>query len=217
MSTINTIQQIKLYAREDANSIANEFEKKYNLPIRVKGIEFYGNEKAVESGEGYYEATLHYEVGNDSSVVTVSINYSSDDENIYSSQTVSEVAKQVKQYYDSQKGIKASTRYSKRRITAADEDILDDPEGFEDTLDDLADSVEEVQDQVDDIVEDDVTIDINNNIDGHYIAECETCNGIFISAVIESDQEIDHITGICPLCQKETNQYLKWVIKSVND
>lgn len=61
--------------------------------------------------------------------------------------------------------------------------------------------------------EDDPSIEMENNIENHYIAECESCGGIFISAILESDQEIDHVTGVCPLCEKETNQYLKWVIR----
>ena len=59
--------------------------------------------------------------------------------------------------------------YSTRKITAADEDdfledeVADDTEfGFND--EDL---------NIDDVREDDPTIEIDNNISGHYIAECE--------------------------------------------
>lgn len=115
--------------------------------------------------------------------------------------------------------IKAS-RYVK---AADDEDFSvdeidefdDDSDGFLDRIDDVADNVEDLQDIVEDVKEDAITISINNNIENHYIAECEDCEGIFISAVIESNQEIDHVSGVCPLCGKETDQYLKWVIKSV--
>ena len=95
------------------------------------------------------------------------------------------------------------------------EDFEDEDLGFADTVDDLAEDVEDIQDQIDDIQEDDVDIDIDNNIDGHYIAECENCHGIFISAVVESDQELESITGVCPLCEKDTTQYLKWVVHAV--
>lgn len=111
---------------------------------------------------------------------------------------------------------------NRRRIVAAEEDpyfeddIREEDDGFEDTLDDIADNIEDIQDQVEDIQEDDVNIEMDNNIDGHYIAECERCHGIFISAVIESDQEVETISGICPLCEKESDQYLKWIIKSVD-
>jgi len=115
---------------------------------------------------------------------------------------------------------------SSTRIVAADEDEnLDDfvedfdtsedadGEDFTDTLDDVADDIEDIQDSVDDIEEDDINIEIDNNITGHYIAECEGCHGVFISATVESEQEVTKVTGVCPLCQKETDQYLKWVIR----
>ena len=84
-----------------------------------------------------------------------------------------------------------------------------------DQLDDISDDVEDLQDALSDVHEDDTNIEIDNNISGHYIAECERCHGIFISAVTESDQAVKKITGICPLCDKETDQYLKWVVKDI--
>ena len=113
--------------------------------------------------------------------------------------------KKVYSAYCKSAKIEASTR-----IVAADEDSVAD------SLDDLSDSVDDLQDDVEEIREDDPNIEIENNIENHFIAECESCGGIFISAMLQSDQEIDHITGICPLCERETNQYLKWVIKKVN-
>ena len=127
------------------------------------------------------------------------------------------------------KGVKAATSQSK--ITAADEDdgfgdfegfgggsapdpIGDSGDGMEDAIDDLQDSVDDLQDSMEDIVEDDPNIDITNNIENHYIAECEKCKGIFISATVESDQDVDSISGICPLCEQETEQLLKWVIRA---
>lgn len=118
----------------------------------------------------------------------------------------------------SKDAIKAS-----QRITAAEGDFeemddfeLDDAtesDGLMDAVDDVADQVEDIQDSVDDMEEEDSAIEMNNNISNHYIAECEKCHGVFISAVIESDQEIDHVSGVCPLCNKESDQYLKWIIK----
>lgn len=110
----------------------------------------------------------------------------------------------------------------KRRIFAADDDqyfdddLLEEDDGLGSTLDNIEDNIEDIQDQVDDVQEDDVNIEMDNNIDGHYIAECDRCHGVFISAVIESDQEVEKISGTCPLCEKESDQYLKWVIKSVD-
>lgn len=113
------------------------------------------------------------------------------------------------------KSITAATKY----VKAADEDFEEDFEeadGVIDALDDVADSVEDIQSDIEDIDDDSVDIALNNNIADHYIAECDKCQGVFISAVIESDQDIDHVSGICPLCGKESDQYLKWVIRDIN-
>lgn len=120
-----------------------------------------------------------------------------------------------------------------QRITAAAEDdfedvVVDDnydindievDDEFNDKLDDVVDTVEDIQDTVDsdDQKAEDVNIDIENNISGHYIAECERCKGIFISATVQSDQKIDSVAGECPLCGEDTEQYLKWVVTPVSD
>lgn len=119
-----------------------------------------------------------------------------------------------------------STKHHKK-ITAAEDDIeyediddaVDDIDSIDDKLDDISDTVDDMQDQLDDEMfeESDPDIELDNNIAGHYIAECESCHNVFISAVIESDQEIEKISGICPVCDRDTDQYLKWVIKDVND
>ena len=86
---------------------------------------------------------------------------------------------------------------------------------FEEDIAD-AESNESLEDDADvqeDFEEDDVNIDVDNNIVNHLIAECDNCKGIFISAMIASEQEVDSINGICPLCNKETTQMLKWIIK----
>lgn len=95
------------------------------------------------------------------------------------------------------------------------DDVSDD--SFGDSIDDLSNQVEDLQDSIDDVTEDNVTIDTDNNISNHYIAECDNCHGIFISAVIESDQHVKSISGVCPLCEKESSQLLKWIIRDVAD
>lgn len=115
---------------------------------------------------------------------------------------------------------------AKSAILAADEDEggfgfdepedmgeFDDMDGADDKLDDMADDIEDLQDTIDEVTEDDVNIEVDNNIEGHYIAECDKCHGIFISAMVESDQPVTSIRGTCPLCDSESEQYLKWVIK----
>ena len=113
----------------------------------------------------------------------------------------------------------ASNTITRRKITAADDFddvdgliVEDDDAAIGNQIDTLQDKVEDIQDTVDDVQEDDSNIEIDNNIANHYIAECDKCHGIFISAMIESDQDVDHISGKCPLCQKESDQLLKWVI-----
>lgn len=110
-----------------------------------------------------------------------------------------------------------------RRIVAADEEdfgMMDDLVEDEDTaigeqIDDIADDIEDMQDDIDEVTEDETSIEVDNNITGHYIAECDKCKGVFISAIVESDEEISSVKGVCPLCDKESEQFLKWIIKDV--
>lgn len=112
-------------------------------------------------------------------------------------------------------------KITKRSIMAADDfdesSIFDDEEGFEEDLGDAIDEEgefeEEESDSSTDMQEDDVNIDVDNNVVNHLIAECDNCHGIFISAMIASEQEIESINGICPLCNKDTTQVLRWIIK----
>ena len=119
------------------------------------------------------------------------------------------------------KKIKASTR-----VVAAEEDMMlddsavemldeDGTDSTDETIDDIATAVEDLQDSVDEVVQDDESIEVDNNIEDHYVAECDRCKGIFISAVKESHSPMEYVHGVCPLCQEETDQHLKWVIRAV--
>ena len=83
----------------------------------------------------------------------------------------------------------------------------------------LSDDLDHIKNLIEDDImsEDPTSIAIDNNIEQHYIAECEECKGVFISAVVKSDQKVDKISGICPLCEKSTDQYLRWVIVDANE
>lgn len=97
------------------------------------------------------------------------------------------------------------------------EDDAENPD-LDETVEDLADTAEDLHDAVDsNIEEDDPSIQTDNNIESHYIAECDECGGIFVSAVLHSDQTLNSISGICPLCGKESEQHLKWVIVPTED
>lgn len=87
---------------------------------------------------------------------------------------------------------------------------IDSDEGIEDA--EIEEPVEPL-----DVQEDDSNVEIYNNISNHYIVECENCHGIFISALTESDQEVEGIKGICPLCEKETTQYAKWIVRELEE
>lgn len=119
-------------------------------------------------------------------------------------------------FYDSA-NVSASTAISAAVVSEDDDDdaiLVEDDDTLTDTLEDMSDKIDDIQDAVDDIDEDTVDIETDNNIDNHYIAECDKCHGVFISAVIESDQDIEKVSGVCPLCESETDQYLKWVVKA---
>ena len=121
--------------------------------------------------------------------------------------------------------MKTKFKVTASKIVAAEEDeiminpsigeVEDIDDSFSDQLDDVADTVEDIQDVVndDDHQEDSIDIEVENNIAGHYIAECDKCKNVFISATVLSDQVVESVTGICPICREESDQYLKWVIK----
>lgn len=121
--------------------------------------------------------------------------------------------------------MKTRFKVTASKIVAADEDEMnvvsnfgdvdDLDDSFSEQLDDVADTVEDIQDTVsdDDHQEDSIDIEVENNIAGHYIAECDKCKNVFISATVLSDQVVESVTGICPICKEESDQYLKWVIK----
>ena len=104
--------------------------------------------------------------------------------------------------------------YAAGNVFADEAEMVDDFEGGED-MDDAAESFEEQEeyDMGEDGEQDASTIDVDNNIFNHLIAECENCKGIFISAMIGSDQAVESINGVCPLCNKETEQTFIGIIK----
>lgn len=120
--------------------------------------------------------------------------------------------------------MKTKFKVTASKIVAAEEDEMfmnpsigemdDMDDSFSEQLDDVADTVEDIQDVVtdDDHQEDSVNIEVENNIAGHYIAECDKCKNVFISATVLSDQVVESVFGICPICREESEQFLKWVI-----
>ena len=101
----------------------------------------------------------------------------------------------------------------KHNVFAA-ENVFEDMGDFEGPDLDGEENTEEVAgDLGEDGQQDGTTIEIDNNIVNHLIAECQNCHGIFISAMIASDQAVESINGVCPLCNKDTEQFLRWIVK----
>ena len=218
MSIKDTFKQ---YAQEDAEEIKSILSDEYDIDVDVFSV----NVEYREDDHPYAQVVAGF-VTSEDVFATVDFQYDSEDNEVFIDQSTTDLAERVAEELKSQ-GVKATT---KSIIYAADDD---DTEGFadadedesfddfgddsiEDNIDELSDQVEDLQDSIDEVTEDESSIDVDNNIENHYIAECESCHGIFISAVVESDQKVQKISGICPLCEKETDQYLNWIIRKAN-
>ena len=200
MSTV--LSQIEEFALDDVQAAIDTINKRNKLNPPIEFIDMKHECNANTEKDGKYSIKFFADMSNAGDVFSCEYSYDVDGENVT---LCDDLNKKVYSAYCRSAKVTASTR-----IVAADEDAVAD------SLDDLSDSVDDLQDDMEEIREDDPNIEIENNIENHFIAECESCGGIFISAMLQSDQEIDHITGICPLCERETNQYLKWVIKKVS-
>lgn len=96
---------------------------------------------------------------------------------------------------------------------------VDDSEGIQNSLDNVEDTLNNVQDIVEDLYDGphNTVFDIENNISNHYIAECERCHEVFISAVVESETSTESVEGECPICHETSKQYLKWIIREAEN
>lgn len=199
---MSVFSQIEEFALDDVQAAIDTINKRNKLNPPIEFIDMKHECNANTEKDGKYSIKFFADMSNAGDVFSCDYTYDVDGENVT---LCDDLDKKVYSAYCRSAKVTASTR-----IVAADEDAVAD------SLDDLSDSVDDLQDDMEEIREDDPNIEIENNIENHFIAECESCGGIFISAMLQSDQEIDHITGICPLCERETNQYLKWVIKKVS-
>lgn len=218
---MDIIHQIKQFANEDANSVIDKLnELGFNASIRNIDVT---SDKTDPKDVWVTCVVWILCKGRKSSFILKYAYY--DNGSIYILSDIPKVIdNQVNKW--SKTPVKASTA-----IMAADDDEFfndgDMPGSFGgaepsdnavgDEIDDLADSVDDLQDSIDEVKQDQTELEIDNNITNHYICECDQCHNIFISALIESDQEIDHITGVCPICEKESEQRIKWVIRDIND
>jgi len=110
--------------------------------------------------------------------------------------------------------VHAKTDLKAKKNVFAAVNVFDDIEDFEGPDLDGEENAAEVEEDIgEDGRQDGSTIEVDNNIVNHLIAECQNCHGIFISAMLASDQDIESINGVCPLCNKDTEQTLRWIIK----
>lgn len=203
--------QIDEFALDDIQSAINTINSKLDLKHPIEFIDFKSNCNCDNPRkQKTYDVMYLANLCNGSTAFDVKYSYTkeADGSVVCNDDILSEVYSAY---------CKHNNIHPSKNVFAADnEGFIQDDDTISNSIDELADNIEDMQDQIEDIQEDDPNIDINNNIDSHYIAECDSCKGIFISAVIESDEKIDHVTGICPLCGNETDQYLNWVIHSAN-
>lgn len=222
-------------AEEDAEAAILHFEELTGVAHDT----LYVDDIVYRDGADGLQVTMTYAIDhenssnpNDAYVTEVEVGYWVEGDELECSHSPEDIANELIEAFTSEGAINASTSITAATpITAADEDeeapsrssFMNDDMFAEDVesddiseqIDDLSDTVDDLQDSVDEVEEDDTQIEVNNNIEHHYIAECESCQGIFISSVIKSDQYIDKISGVCPLCNKETDQYLKWVVSPI--
>lgn len=218
--------QFKQFAKEDAESIINSIKSKFGASVHISRINVHSfkddsnddcasvsvvfvlNGRNKKLRWKYFPDTsgiIHTDIDIDDLVKDLSSQFvfSSTNSPIFGAE-------------GDEEGEDDESAFDDDFMSFDDSSNVEDDDSLSDDLDQMSDQLEELQDNIEDIRQDDPSIDINNNIDNHYIAECDSCHGIFISAVIQSDQDVDKISGVCPLCERETDQYLKWVVKAVD-
>lgn len=230
---------VKKYAKEDANEVAKIASERLGFELKLDHMTFQVTPNYEDPEDDYNsglltEVTVYFtftdpETG-EPAVNRSFLEYLQKGDDIFIDKEPHEVAtvavRRIKNGY-------RDRIISKTDILAADDDaddpsmddgfdadpdfdVMDEDASMDDTLDSMADDIEDLQDAVDEVQEDDPSIDIDNNISDHYIVECDRCKGIFISAVIESDQQVRKVTGTCPLCGKETEQLVKWIVRDID-
>lgn len=217
-------------AQEDAKYIADQLMQKHTV-VDVKDIKVTKvSDAAIDAEEVEYDVQIVLDIDSDQQVVNFQY-YLQPDGNVELSEDLDNVIQSV-----NNRIMSGQSTADLQTITAADDfdsddfdddfdeiphepaedDKIADDDSITDTLNDMSEQLDDLQDDITDPSnEDDINIDINNNIDNHYIAECEKCHGIFISSLIASDQRVESIHGVCPLCDKESEQYLKWIVEAV--
>lgn len=207
-----TLQEIQGIAKKDFEDVTASINLNQNdIRASVQNLKYFEKENMVT-------CTCVFNFTGTDDVIEASINYEDKADGIYADADIADVATAV---------LSAMHDTVVTPITAADDDEVaaddafdfdaeESPDfGTDDSFDEELDAegsefIDEYEDP-----EEQPNIDTDNNIAGHYIVECNRCHGIFISALMESDQQVEFISGVCPLCEKESDQYIKWVVKPV--
>lgn len=204
---IYQLQDIQSTAKQDFDSIKETINKTQNkVTASIDTVRFVSKKDVVT-------ATCDMRFDGSDEIIEASIQYKYDGSKIVSDSSINEVSNAILESLDD----------SKDSVFAADEgfvfeDEVESPEDFEDASEEeISEETSDAETEEFEDPEEGVDIETDNNISGHYIAECNRCHGVFISALMESDQHVEFISGICPLCEKESDQYIKWVIKPVEE
>lgn len=226
------IKKVSEFAKDDLDYVIGNVQRKLGVELDVDETpEIRQDEFSDDNYEECYDVKFIYDVhpkDDPEKTARVEIAYDVLDGEVFYQMNESLDTLVDNAYQDVKRGlgirpVRATTILHTQKITAADEEeentfvdmVEDEDDTVSDAIDDVSDQIDDLQDQVEEVDEDNVDIEIENNIDGHYIAQCDACHGVFISAMIESDENVEFISGVCPLCQKESDQYLKWIIKAV--
>ena len=217
---MTAFQQLSQYVQEDIQSVIQELRIRTTKPFKCTDIKYGCSEQDLMRSNCKCPVTATFTDGNTS--FTISWQYELQGDTLYMDKDIEDIIDEVIHNQKSLKVSASTSTSSHSYVRGADDpsdvdfidDFEDDPQ-IDDALDNIQNQVEDIQDSIDEIEEDDTDIEVDNNIANKYIAECDRCHGVFISAVPESDQQVEKISGICPLCDKDSDQYLKWIIRSV--
>lgn len=206
---------------QDIRSIANQdfAEITSSINAKNKSIQASLKDVLIRRDGSRVVATGCFQMKGQNDIIEADIHYWTEKNQIFADIETSSVA-------DAVLGVSNSNHAT---ILAADDDEPNDAFNFDDEPGDNNFGLDEDDEsEFDSDIEDPENTEIqmedpeeephvaaDNNISGHYIVECDRCQGVFISALTESDQVVENIHGVCPLCQKESDQYVKWVVKPV--
>ena len=199
------LQNIKEIAKKDFASVESNLKDK-KITASVDNIHFSVVKDIVT-------ASCDFTSEDSKETIVAAISYQPASDGVYSDSEINEVSDAILAAVEEPSTVITAAEGDEEDAFAFDEDFPEDD--TEEVVEEDAEELES-EDEYED-PEEVPSIDTDNNIEGHYIAECNRCHGIFISALMESDQHVEFISGVCPLCEKESDQYIKWVIKPVED